>query len=731
MPAASARHLLRDVPRARPQTPRGTRVAPHRCVPRLGAHPILAARAQREVGFLWRGASLRGYEGEPLSSALWASGVRVLGHHPKDGAPQSLFCANGQCAQCLVVVDGQPRKACVTRLREGLRVEPVEGLPVLPPAPVRPEHARVEHTRTDVLIVGGGPAGLAAAIELGARGVETLLVDDKPALGGKLLLQTHRFFGSFNAVHAGTRGFDIAARLEREVRSCSSVTIWNASPVVGASSDGRVGVLRGGEDAERYVLVAPKILVVATGARERFLAFPGNTLPGVMGAGAFQTLMNRDRVVPGARVLVVGGGNVGLIVAYQALQAGIEVPLLIEAAAECGGYAVHEDKLARQGVEVSTAHTILGAHGGESVEGATVARIGSDGRVVTGSERHVACDAVLLAVGLEPENALYAKARELGFEVLVAGDAAEIAEASAALFAGRLRAHDAARSLGRERGDAPEAWQYGFEVHRSRPGPRGAERAAASEGIVPVVHCVQEIPCDPCASVCPRGGLVVDPDDIRHLPRFLGERVDKPCVGCEKCVTICPGQALTLVDYRSDRENPTVIVPFEMPRDELAPGSRVAALDIDGNVLGMLEVVRVRDAIVADHTLAVRVRAPRDIAQRIAGIRLPSSPAEPSPDRFDVGPAPEAIVCRCERVSAEELRSRVRGGQTDVHVLKVLTRIGMGACGARTCWPLVRRILEEEGVPDSAVFEPRRRPPLFEVSLGALADARDGERDGS
>ncbi|MCL4754084.1 MAG: FAD-dependent oxidoreductase [Myxococcales bacterium] len=700
-------------------------------MPRLTDHPVLPALAATEISISWRGRSLPAHDGEPLSSALWAAGERVLGHHPKDGAAQSLFCANGQCAQCLVLVDGRPEKACVTRAREGMRVEPADGLPELPKDSGATSAHALEELAVDVLIVGGGPAGLSAAKELGERGIDALLIDDKPILGGKLVLQTHRFFGSFNAVHAGTRGFDIAARLEREVREQPTVRVWTESPAVGAFSDGVVGVLHGGERGS-YVLVRPRALVVATGARERSLSFPGNTLPGVMGAGAFQTLMNRDRVLPAERVLVVGGGNVGLIVAYQALQAGVRVAALIEALPECGGYAVHHDKLARLGVEVLTSHTLLAAHGRDSVEGASVARVDEAGHPLPGTERSIACDAVLLAVGLEPENELFRKASELGFSVFAAGDAAQVAEASAALFSGRIAALEAARAVGLLSEDVPEAWRRSLIVHGSRPGPRGSEQGAPEAGVVPVIHCVQEIPCDPCASVCKQGGLVIDPDDIRHLPRFVGDALGRPCVGCEKCVTICPGQAVTLVDYRHDPEHPTVIVPFEMPRAEIGPGSKVTALDIDGHVLGELEVVRVRDAKVSDHTLAIRVRAPRDLAQRVAGVRVGGWPAEGEPERFVPQPAPEAIVCRCERVSADELRARVRAGEHDVHVLKVLTRVGMGACGARTCWPLVQRLLCDAGVAVTEVVEPRHRPPLFEVRLGALADAKSGpERGGA
>jgi len=136
----------------------------------------------------------------------------------KTGPHGNRYCANGQCAQCLVLADGIPVKSCMEMIKPGMKIEPLVGLPELPP--VSPElqldFQPIEEVETTVLIIGGGPAGLAAAIELGSRGVSCLLVDDKHRLGGKLVLQTHRFFGSVEAVYAGTRGIDLATKLERK-----------------------------------------------------------------------------------------------------------------------------------------------------------------------------------------------------------------------------------------------------------------------------------------------------------------------------------------------------------------------------------------------------------------------------------------------------------------------------------------------------------------------------------
>ncbi|MBM4431782.1 MAG: FAD-dependent oxidoreductase, partial [Chloroflexi bacterium] len=354
---------------------------------RVREHPILPVEELPMFDFTWQGQPMVARQGETIASALFANGVRIFGHHPKDGAPQGLFCANGQCAQCLVVADGLPVKSCMVLVQPGMRVEPLDGLPMLPEVDELSEMRSIETVEVECLIIGGGPAGLSAAIELGKAGVRTLIVDDKHRLGGKLVLQTHKFFGSIEECYAGTRGIDIARRLEKEVRSFENVQVWLNTTALAVFSDRRVGVLQG----QHYIVVHPHMLLVTTGAREKSLVFKGNTLPGVYGAGAFQTLLNRDLVRPAQRLFIVGGGNVGLIAGYHALQAGIEVVGLCEALPDCSGYKVHKDKLARFGVPIYTSHTILSANGEEQVESVTMAQIDRNWRPITGTEKSFAC----------------------------------------------------------------------------------------------------------------------------------------------------------------------------------------------------------------------------------------------------------------------------------------------------------------------------------------------------
>jgi NADPH-dependent 2,4-dienoyl-CoA reductase/sulfur reductase-like enzyme/Pyruvate/2-oxoacid:ferredoxin oxidoreductase delta subunit len=661
-----------------------------------------------------------------MSAALFANGVRIFGHHAKDDAPQGIFCANGQCAQCLVLADGRPVKSCMEFVRPGVRLEPVDGSPELPAvdasAPVVPR--KVETVRVPVLIIGGGPAGLSAAVELGRRGVEALVIDDKHRLGGKLVLQTHRFFGSVEAVYAGTRGIDIATRLEEEVRSFPNLSVWLQTAALAVYSDRKVGVLKEGRT---YVLVEPEILLVAAGAREKNLAFPGNTLPGVYGAGAFQTLVNRDLVRPTERLFIVGGGNVGLIAGYHALQAGIAVVGLVEVLPECGGYKVHRDKLARLGVPIYTSHTVVSANGTEAVESITVARVGEKFKPVAGTERSFACDTLLVAVGLDPVNEFYHKAKEFGLPAYAAGDAEEIAEASAAIFSGKIRGLEVARALGRDVGEISDEWYRTADILKSRPGATSPERTPEPEaGVFPVLHCNQEIPCDPCTAVCPNDLIEMDRTDIRLLPSFVPEKGGKGCTGCEKCVAVCPGLAITLVDYRKDPEFPTVAVPFEFLKDTLAAGDHVVVEDTDGNPLGRVEVGAVKALKANDRTVIVKVRAPREYAKKIAGLRLqPPEAAEPL-GRYVERTADDTIVCRCEEVTAGRIREMARLGCQGPNQTKFFSRCGMGPCQGRVCGGVVTQLLAAElGRSPQAVGAYRIRAPLKPVPLAALATLDD------
>jgi sarcosine oxidase, subunit alpha len=699
---------------------------------RIEKHPILSVPEREKISFFWQGQELSACSGETIASALFANGVHVFGHHHKDGAPQGIFCANGQCSQCMVIANGLPLKSCAELVTPGMQVEPANGLPLLPDTDAVPASQPTPEIQVPVLIIGGGPAGMSAAIELGKLGIRVLLVDDKHRLGGKLVLQTHRFFGSTDAVFAGTRGINIATRLENEARKYEPVEIWLHSTALAVYSDKKVGILKEGKT---YVQVIPQVILVATGARERFLAFRGNTLPGVYGAGAFQTLVNRDLIRPAEKLFIVGGGNVGLIAGYHALQAGIEVVGLVEALPECGGYKVHKDKLVRMGVPIYTSHTVISANGEDKVESVTIAKVDEKFRLIPGTEKSYACDSVLIAVGLEPVDEFYRKAKDFGIQTFAAGDAEEIAEASAAMFSGKIKGLEIAQALGVYVGEIPANWYRTGEILKSRPGPVEVNEAQVNlavtdppTGVLPVFHCTQEIPCNPCSSVCSKGLIFIDPKDIRHVPTFTGDPT--ACIGCEKCLAICPGLAITLVDYRKTPDTPTVAIPFEFNYEMVKERETVTVLDTEGGVLGDLQVVRVERVASRDHTIIIKVKAPRDVANRIAGIRIQEAQVTQPMNHYVDHISDDTIVCRCERVTAGEIRALIRQGYRDLNEIKAITRAAMGACGSKTCHSLIFRLFRDEGIILSDVTDTTRRPIFIEVPLKVFA-GMDGEGEDS
>lgn len=351
----------------------------------------------------------------------------------------------------------------------------------------------------EVAIIGGGPAGLSAAVELGEVQSNCILMDDHSQVGGQLNKQIHKFFGS-EKHSAGQRGIDIAKKLEERV-SLLNIEIWPESTVLDFDNEGCLWVNKG--DSGIVDLMADRV-IIATGANENTFPFQNWTLPGIMGAGALQTMMNLYRVLPGRRVLMVGAGNVGLIVAYQLLQAGAEVIAIIESANKISGYDVHRRKILRTGVPILTSTSIVSALGEKEVEGAVISSVDDEFRPLPGTERQLAVDTICLAVGLSPLIDLaWSRGCKIVNEpllggwipvhdadqqtnidsVYIVGDCCSIEEASVAMEEGRIAGISVAESMNLlDYKTAMEKKNVAKKVlHELRSGPLGATVRTAKE----------------------------------------------------------------------------------------------------------------------------------------------------------------------------------------------------------------------------------------------------------
>ncbi len=309
----------------------------------------------------------------------------------------------------------------------------------------------------DLVVIGAGPAGLCAALEAVSHKCDPLVLDENHRGGGQLLKQVHKFFGSHHH-GAGKRGFQIGEEL---VEKCEEkqVEIRLNSLAAAFFQDGSILV----RDPKKIYLLKSKATIIATGAVEKPLAFPGWTLPGVMGAGGAQTLMNVHRVLPGRRIAMVGSGNVGLIVAYQLVQAGASIACIIEVDDKVKGYQVHRDKLRKLGIKILLRHRVVRAEGDDCVRAVLVEDM------QTGRVFRYKVDGICLAVGMSPLVELpLMRGCELEYNlrlggwvvrhdenmrtscpnVYVAGDVSGVEEASIAMEEGRLAGISACVDLG-------------------------------------------------------------------------------------------------------------------------------------------------------------------------------------------------------------------------------------------------------------------------------------------
>jgi thioredoxin reductase len=267
------------------------------------------------VGLTVDGRRISCESGVTVAAALENAGVSRL-RTSVTGEPRGVLCGMGICFECRVAVDGAPhRRSCLEPVRDGMSVETASAIS-RPPSPVRSEPAALD---ADVAVIGAGPAGVAAAVRAAESGARTVVLDEGLVPGG----QIYRHRPDAEAPEPARRWIESLARSGASVLGGASVF-----DVVREGDTFRVVA----ETADGVRVVTAKRLVLATGARELFLPFPGWTLPGVMGAGGAQALLKSGASVAGRTAVVAGSGPLLLAVAAALAKAGAEVALVAEQA---------------------------------------------------------------------------------------------------------------------------------------------------------------------------------------------------------------------------------------------------------------------------------------------------------------------------------------------------------------------------------------------------------------
>jgi thioredoxin reductase len=264
----------------------------------------------------------------------------------------------------------------------------------------------MKHPDIDVAVIGSGPAGMAAAIRAKEEGAEhVLILERQEQLGGLLHQCVHNGFGLFYFEQDLT-GPEYGHRFAEKVKDLGIQVILETM-VTQISPDRQITAVNNREGVLR---LKPKSIVLAMGCRERSrgqLNVPGTRPAGIFTAGTAQRFVNVEGWIPGKKVVILGSGDIGMIMARRLTLEGVEVKAVVEILPYVGGLTRNEVQCLHDfHIPLLLEHTVTEIHGPKRLEAVTMAKVNKDKKPVNGTERMIECDTLLLSVGLIPENEL-------------------------------------------------------------------------------------------------------------------------------------------------------------------------------------------------------------------------------------------------------------------------------------------------------------------------------------
>ena len=685
---------------------------------KIEKHPILDIPQSDIVEFLFEGKPVQGRKGYTIAKALHEAGFPVHSHSLQ-GRNRSLECGIGKCGACEMLVDGRVRRICITAV-DGVREvrtiaheADLPGVTFEPPARPQESAQTVKVYKTQVAIVGAGPAGLACREQLNAFGIDNLVIDSNPRIGGQFNMQTHQFFFfEKEKKYGGMRGFDIAKTLAGDSQDgiLLNTTVWDIleGPRIAVKNfvNGQMGYV----DAQ--------FLVVATGAVPFMPPFENDDLPGVYTAAVFQKMMNQEHTLLGKRVLTVGAGNIGYLTSYQGMQAGATIRAIIEAMPREGGFPVQANRVRRLGIPIMTGYTLVRAipnddHTG--IVGAVIAKC-ENFKPIPGTEQVVSdIDIINICTGLTPDNQLLTKGRELyGHRVYGVGDAVRIGEGTSAVLRGKQAAYEIAQDLG-IRYNYDEYLDISRQYIDSqqhpvrlleRPNLPTSERMAAKPFVQ--LDCLYGFACNPCTFSCPQGAISKPTTSSTPTVDY------NKCIGCMACVNHCPGLAI----FGYDLAKNWCFLPIEY---EVQDGAEVFLVDNNGRKIGEGKVEKILHKDNKTNVARVFVAQVDGQMTDVKGFILKEKYLNTLSIQNTQNTQKEpTYICHCEDITDAQVLEAVGDRKyISVDELKHITRMGMGPCRGKRCIARARGLLRAHGIELTGDATPRA-PLSNQVSLGDL-----------
>ena len=670
---------------------------------RIVNHPILTIPQEGEHTFLFNGKPVTGMKGFTIAAALHQAGYPVHSHSV-NGRNRSLNCGIGKCGACEMLVDGEVKRICITKVDNVKEVSEITVQNYTTDSQIEPREEPVEIYRTDVAIIGAGPAGLACRETLKELGLNSIVIDSNDKIGGQFLMQTHAFFFfEKERRFGGMRGFDIAKTLAGDDHS----GIFLHSTVWDILQNKRIAVKDMLNHKNFYV--EAQALIVATGAVPFMPTFENDDVPGVYTAAVVQKMMNAEFTLLGKNILTVGAGNIGYLTSYQLMQAGAKVKAILEAMPREGGFPVQANRIRRLGIPIYTSHMLLKAIPNQDRTGITGAVVCEceNFKPIPGTEKVIdGIDVINICTGLIPDNQLLTKGQyTFGKRCAGVGDAVRIGEGTTAVLRGKQAAYEIAQELGvrfnyndylQISKEYIDSQQHPIRIKEESPRPT-PERQAQRPFVR--LDCLYGFACNPCSFACPQKAITKSSTSV--TPEIDYEK----CTGCMQCVSHCPG--LAIFGYDTRKQN--LFLPVEY---EVEEGAEVWLVDDNGKKQGegIIEKVLKKPT----KTNVARVKAAgmeNDALLNITGFIV----KENYPEEIDFKQEPECesetYVCHCEDVSLDELLSAIGDRKyISVDEVKHITRLGMGPCRGKRCIPRLRMKLREKGI--ELVGDATPRAPL-------------------